>query len=336
MNEEKIKRLLPLKWVKNPHNLKNKKILIIGLGALGSNIVDLLVRAGIENIVLIDRDFVEYSDLLTSPIYDLSDAKLNKPKVVAAKEKIENLNEKVNLDTYFENFSPEFSKNLNFEKIDLIIDAVDNLETRFLINEISYKEKIPWIHGACVAERGEIAFFKPWKGACYRCLFPNIPKKGRLETCETSGINPVLARKVAGIQADIAIKYLLANREYINKMVYIDFSEDYSLKTFKIKKRKNCPVCVKGNFEFIEKREKKIVTFCSEKSVMLYLDEFDNKEIEEKWKKFENFISNKYFTGIKDKNMELKLYRNGKLFIRSEAPLDIKKVKAIISRYIGE
>jgi|GEM_PF-963182 len=336
MNEEKIKRLLPLKWAKNLHNLKNKKILIIGLGALGSNIVDLLIRAGVENLILIDRDFVESTDLLTSPLYDLSDAKVNKPKVIAVKEKIKKLNNKVNLDIYFDNFSPEFSKNFNYEKIDLIIDAVDNLETRFLINEISYKERIPWIHGACVAERGEIAFFKPWEGACYRCLFQDIPKKGRLETCETSGINPVIAKTVSGIQVDIAMKYLLSGREYINRMIYIDFSEDYSLKVLEIKKRENCPICVKGNFEFMKKKGEKIVTFCSEKSVMLYLNEFDIKGIEKKWKKFENFISNKYFMGFRDKNIELKLYRDGKLFVKAEENLDIKKVKAIISRYIGD
>ncbi len=336
MNEEKIKRLLPLKWAKNLYNFKNKKILIIGLGALGSNIVDLLIRAGVKNLILIDRDFVEYTDLLTSPLYDLSDAETNKPKVIAVKEKIEKLDKEVNLDIYFENFSSEFSKNFNFEKIDLIIDAVDNLETRFLINEISYKQRIPWIHGACVAERGEIAFFKPWEGTCYRCLFPDIPVKGRLETCETSGINPVIAKTVAGIQVDIAMKYLLSGREYTNKMIYIDFSEDYSLRTLEIKKRKDCPVCVKGNFEFMKRKGEKIVTFCSEKSVMLYLDEFDIKEIEKKWEKLENFTSNKYFMGFKDKNIELKLYRDGKLFIKSEEHLDLKKVKTIISKFIGE
>ncbi len=336
MKEEKIKRLLPLKWAENLDNLKNKKILIVGLGALGSNIVNLLVREGIEKLILIDRDFVEYKDLLTSPLYDLSDAKINKPKVIAVKEKIKKLSKEAKIETYFENFSPEFIKNFDFKKIDLILDAVDNLETRFLINEISYKEKIPWIHGACVAERGEVAFFKPWEKTCYRCLFNNLPKKGRLETCETSGINPVLAQFVAGIQVDLAIKYLLTNREYLDKILYFDFSEDYSFQTFEIKKRKDCPLCVKGNFEFIERKSEKIVTFCSEKSVMLYLNEFDIKEIEKKWEKFEDFKSNKYFMGFKEQNTELKLYKDGKLFIISEEPLDFKKVKTIISRFIGE
>ncbi|MEO0255369.1 MAG: ThiF family adenylyltransferase [candidate division WOR-3 bacterium] len=335
MIEERLKRIFPLYFGKKIENLKNKKIFLIGLGALGSNILDLLVRAGVKNIVLMDRDYVEFSDLLTSPFYTRDDAQVSKPKVIAAFERIKSIDKDINAFIFFENFSPQFVKNFNFSGIDLLIDAVDNLETRFLINEISFKYKIPWIHGACVAERGEVSFFKPWEAACYRCLFNKIPERGRLETCETHGINPSVSKIVAGIESDIAIKYLTVNKSFVNKIIYIDYSEGYSLREFEIKKRKDCPLCIKGIFEFMDRKEEKIITFCSEKNVFIKLENFDFEKIKEKWKGLENFSENIYFIRINPKGLELKFFKEGKLFISSEEPLEEKKVKTIISRYIG-
>lgn len=335
MIEERLKRILPIDFGKRIENLKNKKIFLIGLGALGSNVLDLLVRIGLRNIVLIDRDYVEFSDLLTSPLYTGEDAKVSKPKVTASLEKIKSIDKNIKVEIFFENFSPQFVKNFNFSGIDLLIDGVDNLETRFLINEVSFKYKIPWVHGACVAERGEVAFFKPPETACYRCLFNSIPEKGRLETCETHGINPSVSKIVAGIESDIAIKYLTINKSYVNRILYIDYSDNYTLREFEIKKKKDCPLCSKGIFEFMDKREEKIITFCSEKNVYVNLDEFDFEKVREKWKNMEGFFENMYFIRISTKGLELKFFKGGKLFIKSEEFLEEKRLKTIISRYIG-
>ncbi len=336
MIKERYSRFLPIDWVKrNFENLKDKKVLLIGAGALGSNIIDILIRGGIKNITVIDRDFVECSDLLTSPIYKEKDAQENIPKVYALKRNLEKIDKELNIETYFENFSSDFVKKFNFNNFNLIIDAVDNLETRFLINEVSFKGKIPWVHGACVSERGEVAFFKPWEGRCYRCLFPEIPKKGRLETCETHGINPVIAKIVASIQSDLIFKYLLNKKEYKGKIIYIDFSDNYSIKKFEIKRRENCALCVKEKFEFLDKKEEKLITFCSEKQVMLKLENFDMDEIEKKWRKEGVFSGNEYFISLRKENMEMRLFRDGKLFIKAEG-INQKRVKSLISRYIGE
>ncbi len=335
MIEERLKRISPLYFGKKIVNLKNKKILLIGLGALGSNILDLLIRAGIKNIILIDRDYVEFSDLLTSPLYTSEDAQISKPKVIASLEKIKSIDENLNVEIFFENFSSQFVKNFNFSGIDLLIDAVDNLETRFLINEASFKYRIPFIHGACVSERGEVSFFKPWEGPCYRCLFREIPKKGRIETCETHGINPSVSKIVAAIESDLALKYLTINKSYTGKIFYLDFSEKYLLEELKIKKRKDCPLCVRGIFEFMEKRGERIITFCSEKSVYVQLDSHDFESVKSKWKNLEGFSENRYFIKIEPKGLNLKLYKGGKLFISSGDFLEEKRVKSIVSEYIG-
>lgn len=334
MIDERLKRLYPLKWGKNLGDLRYKNVLIVGLGALGSNILDLLVRAGFKNLVLIDRDYVEFHDLLNSPLYTKEDAEMGKPKVVASQEKIRLIDESVNVKIFFEDFSPSFLNDIK-DDISLIFDAVDNLETRFLINEFSFKRKIPWVHGACVGERGEIAFFIPWVGACYRCLFKEIPKKGRIDTCETHGINPVVAKIVAGIQLDFALKYFTLKRNYINRMIYIDFSDNYSLREFKLKKRRDCSLCTFGKFEFIDKEDQKIMTFCSEKTVYIKLDFFDYEKIKQNWRNYEGFEENRFFIKLKVKEEEIKLFKEGKLFISSKDLIDEKKIKNLISKFIG-
>ncbi|MEN3046083.1 MAG: ThiF family adenylyltransferase, partial [Candidatus Hydrothermales bacterium] len=334
MIDNRLVRLFPLNWGKNLDVLKYHKVLIVGLGALGSNILDLMIRIGFKNLILVDRDYVEFHDLLNSPLYIKEDAEMGKPKVIASQEKIKSIDESINLKIFFEDFSPSFLKDFN-EDISLIVDAVDNLETRFLINEFSFKKRVPWIHGACVGERGEVSFFVPWEGSCYRCLFKEIPKRGRIDTCETHGINPIIARLVAEIQVDLAVKYFTLKRKYIDKMIYVDFSDDYSLRNFKLKKRKDCPLCVRGEFEFINREDQKIITFCSENTVYMKLNSFDYEKIKEKWKNYDGFEENRFFIRLRIKDEELKLFKEGKLFISSKSLIDEKKIRNLISKYIG-
>ena len=234
--------------------LLDSRIAIIGLGAIGSVCAELLVRAGIGNLVIVDRDLIELSNLQRQSLYD--EDGVGKSKAIQAKEKLSKINSGINIKA--------FPNDLNFEnineiigKVDLILDCTDNLDTRFLINEYSLKKNIPWIYGGAIEDRGFVLLIKPGK-FCFRCIFNEA---SNLDTCDTVGVLNTITHSIASIQVNEAIKYLL-NEDYEGELIKFDIWNN-ELKKFKVKRKENCLVC-KGNFEYLNgKKGANIIKFCS-------------------------------------------------------------------------
>lgn len=192
-------------------------VTIVGCGALGSAIAETLVRAGIGEIHLVDRDYVEWSNLQRQQLFTEEDAAQMMPKVAAAEKRLKAIRGDVRLYTYLDNFDAPLAEKLAAVS-SIIMDATDNFETRLLISDAAAKYQIPWIYGACVGSSGVVFPFIPGASACFRCLLPVLPSVN--ETCDTVGIIAPAVQITAALQCTEALKWLSGNREAMRKKVH--------------------------------------------------------------------------------------------------------------------
>lgn len=183
--EERYSRQIRFKQIGEigQKRLGDSHVLVVGAGALGTAGAEGLSRAGVGTITLIDRDYVEWSNLQRQQLYTESDAKLRMPKAMAAKEHLSAINSGIHIEAYVAEGTAETLEPL-IEKADVVIDATDNFETRMLINDLAQKTKTPWVYGACVSSQGMFMTIIPGVTPCLSCLFEQIPVGGA--TCDTA------------------------------------------------------------------------------------------------------------------------------------------------------
>lgn len=210
-------------------------VLIMGAGALGSSIAEMLVRAGVAKISIIDRDYVEASNLQRQQLYKESDAINKLPKVVAAKNRLNEINSDVTVETYLMDATAETLEPLMGD-IDLVMDATDNFETRMILNDLSQKHHIPWIYGGCVGSVGMSFTVIPGETPCLSCLLKTIPMQGM--TCDNSGIISPAVQITVSHQVAEAMKILVGATENLRSAyTYFDIwnNQYHSIKTTNIK-----------------------------------------------------------------------------------------------------
>lgn len=222
--------------------LATSTVAIIGCGALGSAAADTLARAGIGRLLLVDRDYVEWSNLHRQPLYTEHDAQEMMPKVEAAKRRLLRVNSAVQVDTWMDHADAALIEELA-RKSDLLIDGTDNFETRLILNEASLKHHTPWVYGACVGATSVVMPFIPEAGPCFRCLLPVLPSSA--DTCDTAGVIAPAVHITAAFQCAEAIKWLTGNRQAMRtELLRIDSwtNEQHSFGLSKMKRR-DCPAC---------------------------------------------------------------------------------------------
>ncbi len=296
----------------NQNRLKNKKVVVVGLGALGSVAAELLTRAGIGNLILIDRDYVELNNLQRQVLYNEDD--VNKPKALRLKNHLEKINKDVNIKAIFDNLD---KNNLDLIKADLVLDCTDNLETRFLINEYCSLKKIKWIYSAAIKNQGYVFNIIPEK-ACLRCFVT----EASLESCETAGILNSISNLIGSIQVSEALKILL-NKDYEKDLIYVNLDTN-NIEKIKVSKDKECSVC-NGEYEYLYKDDK-LVKFCGSNS-FIFNNKVDLENVKNKIRYVEKIIDygdSFYFNNIT-------VFRN-KILIKARTE---KEARSIYSRYIG-
>ena len=298
--------------------LEKSSVAVVGIGALGTVVSELLTRSGVKKLILIDRDVVELSNLQRQALFNEAD--VDKLKVFAAKEKLEKINSNVKIEAHCVDLDCE---NINLIKSDLVIDCTDNFETRFLINDFCLKENIPWIYGAVIGSHGMTLNIFHKKTPCFRCVFKEPTKL--LGTCDTEGIINTIPHVIAGIQVTEAIK-ILTKQAYNKELIYYDLWKNKITKT-NVKKLNNCPSC-NGNYEYLEDKEQDIVKMCGSNT---YQIKGRNLELNELFKRFEkldkiNFNENALFF----KN--LIVFRDGRVLVKTNSK---EQAKALYDKYLG-
>ena len=167
--------------------LQTSRVLVVGLGALGSVAADQIIRAGVGFVRLVDRDFVELSNLQRQSLFDEEDIRSNLPKAAAAEAKLRRVNSSVQIEARVDDVNPANIEDY-IADVDLVLDALDNFETRFVINDACAKHRKPWIYTAAVGSYGLVMPILPGTTPCLRCLLGNLPAPGTSATCETAGV----------------------------------------------------------------------------------------------------------------------------------------------------
>lgn len=253
MSNRHIKQiLLPEIGAHGQSVLAESHALVVGCGALGCVVADQLARAGVGRLTLVDSDVVELTNLPRQILFDEKDAEQGVPKAVRAAQKLRAVDPSCHIEEHVTHLVSSNADELA-RGADIVIDATDNLETRYLLGDISVKTGSPWVYGGVVGTTGSAALFDGSRGPCLRCAFETPPALGDLPTCDVAGILGAAAVVVGGLQAAAALRRLLGDREHAGEMTTIDIWRP-QLSRLRIKKNGRCPCCVERRFDFLDKR----------------------------------------------------------------------------------
>lgn len=221
-------------------DLQDAHVLIIGAGALGSSSSEMLARAGIGSLTIVDRDYVEWSNLQRQQLYTEDDAVNKLPKAVAAKNRLQQINSEITVNSLIMDINASNIEGLIKGK-SVILDATDNFETRMIINDAAVKHRIPFLFGACVASYGLTFSILPGKTPCLNCLMTHLPLEGI--TCDTVGVISPIVQLVTAYQVTHALQLLTGyDLEPIIQSFDIWKNEQAEINIAKLK-NKNCPTC---------------------------------------------------------------------------------------------
>ncbi|MDQ3793428.1 MAG: molybdopterin-synthase adenylyltransferase MoeB [Actinomycetota bacterium] len=220
--------------------LKAARVLTIGAGGLGSPLALYLAAAGVGTIGIVDFDVVDESNLQRQIIHGTSD--LGRPKLESARDRIEDINPNVNVETFGEPLSSENALEI-FEDFDVIVDGTDNFPTRYLVNDASVLTGKPNVYGSIFRFEGQASVFYAEEGPCYRCLYPEPPPPGLVPSCAEGGVLGILPGAIGTIQATETVKLILGIGEPLIGRLLLYDALGMSFREMKLRKDPNCPVC---------------------------------------------------------------------------------------------
>jgi adenylyltransferase/sulfurtransferase len=226
------------------------RVAVVGCGALGSVLAEMMVRAGVGAVTVIDRDFVEESNLQRQSLFDEADVALALPKAAAAEAHLRALNSEVEVRGVVADLVSDNADAL-LGGADLVLDGTDNFETRFLLNDVCVRAGIPWVYGACVGSYGLALLVRPHVTPCLRCLLEEKPAPGSGPTCDTAGVVAPIVHVIAGIQGGEAMKLLAGRTEsLLPGLVTVDLWQA-QFEVMDLRGRAPwCPACTAGQFDY--------------------------------------------------------------------------------------
>jgi adenylyltransferase/sulfurtransferase len=247
--------------------LQAAKVVLVGCGALGCMQAQLLGRAGVGRLVLVDRDFVELTNIHRQLLYDEEDAANALPKAEAAAKRLRRINSSIEIVARVEDVTAKNIESL-VEGATVVLDATDNIEARYLVNDACVKKGLPWVYGGALGVEGTVMAILPGQTACLRCLFDSPPPPGTLPTCEMMGVLNVTPAVTAALQVTEALK-IIAGRPPFRGVHAFDLWTT-SFRTVKLERNSDCPCCGQRKFEFLEGRSEPAATsLCGRNAVQI-------------------------------------------------------------------
>ncbi len=233
--------------------LKLASVTLVGCGALGSALANILVRGGVGHVQLIDRDFIETDNLQRQTLFDEHDIADSLPKAEAAARKLRRINSAVEVDAVVTDLNRDNIMEL-CRDADLLLDGTDNVETRFLLNDLAVKLALPWVYGACIGVEGRVMAVVPHQTPCLRCIWDEPPPAGTLATCDTVGVLASTVNVVASLQAVEATKILTGQFDGLAGLVTTDVwtGRSHAVRHQAARDEGDCACCKQGRYEFLE------------------------------------------------------------------------------------
>jgi molybdopterin/thiamine biosynthesis adenylyltransferase len=330
--------LFPPIGVAGQKRLLDSRVALVGCGALGSVLGEMLTRAGVGHITLIDRDFLDWSNLQRQSLYSEEDVERRLPKAVAAAARLKALNADVQVEGIVADIQAD-----NILKLlrgqHAILDGTDNFDTRFLLNEASIQLAIPWIYGACVSSYGITATFLPGGRPCFSCLMRDMELGAGLPTCDTAGIIAPIVHWVSSIQVSEAIKLLLDLRDQLHGclLTWDAWSYDFHRIQLKDAGKSGCDVCLGRHFPMLNGETGAAATvLCGRNAVMLRVPAHARiglEELEQRFRQFGSVIRNEYLVRTEIEGLEMVLFSDGRCIVRGTN--DMTLARSLYARYVG-
>ncbi|MCB9933483.1 MAG: ThiF family adenylyltransferase [Planctomycetes bacterium] len=315
--------------------IRESRVLLVGCGALGTHLAEFCVRAGVGSLTIVDRDIVEFSNLQRQSLFTEDDARAALPKAEAARRALAGVNSEVEIRAEVRDFNFR-----NAEKLahgaSIILDASDNFETRFLINDLAVKHGLPWVYAGCVSAKATCMPVLPGKTACLTCLLEDQPAAGG-ETCDTTGIIMPAVLQAVAWSSVVALKILSGNAgALLCKMLTVDLWTGERTSIDASRHRSNCPTCGGKHFPWLEgKRASKHAALCGRDSVQISPEgEFDYKAARERIGKAAKLSAeNDYLLRAEFEGLTVTLYKDGRALVHGTD--DIDRAKAVYARVVG-
>ena len=308
--------------------------MIMGCGALGTAQANALVRAGVGTLRIVDRDFVEESNLQRQILYDEADARERLPKAIAAARKLKQINSEVEVEGVVEDVD-----NRNIEKLvsgfQVILDATDNFEARYLLNDVSVKLGIPWIYGAVVASYATTMTILPGRTACLACVFPS-PPEGAYDTCDTVGVISPAVSWAAAVQVTEALKILMGREQELHgAMLAYDIWKN-QFQEVRPRRDPQCRVCGAKEFAYLNRTGPTHTTLCGRDSVQIHQAasrQLDLAELKTRLEQFGRVRANEFLLIFSVDAYELTIFPDGRAIVKGTH--DPAVARSVYAKYIG-
>lgn len=312
------------------------RVAIVGCGATGSALAGLLARAGVGTLRIIDRDYVEPSNLQRQSLFDEADATHSLPKAIAASRKIAAFNSQITVEAKVEDLIPS-NIEASLDGMDLVLDGTDNFETRYLINDYAVDRSIPWIYSAAVGSYAVTLNVLPGQTACLACIFPDSPH-GIVETCETSGILNSAVNLVASIAATEALKLLVGGIGSPNlrrTLLSFDLWTNEHAEISADKPRSGCRACQQRDFVHLAGEGRPHITLCGRNSVQIHERKrpIDFAEMDHRLRPHGVVRYNDFVLKFWHEPYEMTLFPDGRAIIKGTT--DTATARSLYARYVG-
>lgn len=317
--------------------LLDSTVLIVGCGALGAAQAEMLARAGVGRLKIVDRDFVESTNLQRQTLFSESDAAERIPKSAAAKHRISKINSGIDVDAVIADVDHSNVESL-IARVDLVIDGTDNFQTRYLLNDACVKHGVTWIYGAAVSSYGATMTIRPGVTPCLRCIFAEMPDAGSSPTCDTAGVIMSIILTVAATQVAEALKLLVGDIEALHgSLLQFDVWANDRQRIKLGEPDPECKTCQKREFEFLDAEAKEFTAvLCGRNAVQIAPPNpvrIDLAELAGRIGNVADVKQNEYLIRLNTDGHEITVFADGRAIIKGTD--DPAVARSVYARIVG-
>jgi adenylyltransferase/sulfurtransferase len=325
---------------KGQQKLRDSRVTLAGCGALGTVLANHLVRGGVGHVRIIDRDFIETHNLQRQLLFDENDVAANIPKAEAAARKLRAVNSEVEVEGIVADIDRTNILELS-KDADVILDGTDNLEIRYLINDVAVKLGKPWVYGGSIGSHGQTMTILPGQTPCLRCVFEAAPNPGEVGTCETAGVLSPIVSIIASFQAAEAFKLLTGKLDTINReLLYIDCWDNTTrrIKIAKLLGKVDCPCCQRKQFLWLEgNMGSQTTSLCGRNAVQVSPHaggKLNFEEMSTHLRQMGGKVSfNKFMLKFEVETYEFTIFPDARAIIKGTD--DTEKARVLYAKYVG-
>lgn len=313
------------------------RVLIVGCGALGCAQAEMLTRAGVGHLRIVDRDFVEFTNLQRQTLFGESDAAERLPKAVAAKARLAAINSGIDVEAIVADVNNSNVESL-IKDCDLVLDGTDNFQVRYLLNDACVKNGVTWIYGAAVSSYGTTMTIIPGKTPCLRCMFAEMPDPGSSPTCDTAGVLMPIITTIAAAQVTESIKLLVRDLNALHSsLLQFDVWTNERQRIKLPGPDPGCKTCAEHDYEFLNASNPEFsAVLCGRDAVQIAPaspSDIDLQIIGERLASLGEVKVNEYLLRFSSEGNEITVFRDGRAIIKGTD--DIRTARSLYARYIG-